>query len=179
VETLEQRRAQGKLIRRRSDDPCVVLFGRHVWGGAEHAPRYGQPRRKHALVVLARPGFAVVRADQTEVEHPHATMGIDHRVAGLEVAVDQPQTVGGSQSPTRIDACLHHATPSRSLTKPLGKTRALEQWHHDEHRGAACVPLVRTDVEDLDDVGVLDAGHRLRFASHALHPARSRALLGA
>ena len=138
------------------------------------------PAGKARPVLLARaPRLAVVRSDQSKVEHPHVTVRVDHRVARLEVAMDEPELVGGGEASARVDARLHDPPPARALAKPLGEAHSLEQRHHDEDRDAAGLSLVRADVEHLDDVGVLDSRHRLRFASHPLHPPGSGALLRA
>jgi len=174
-----QRDTERILVGRRGDVPAVVLLGRHEGRRTEHCPRLGQPLgrgtvdRQRALDGrLRRAGDAAFEASKTKVGHLDHVAGEQH-VGGLEVAVDEPDRMGSRESTPGGDVAAQHLrTGLRPGLFPLLQRRAVHELHDQKYVGPR--PL---DVEDLDDVGVRQLGHRsglgdqARAGVHGLHPA--------
>ena len=87
----------------------------------------------------------------------------DHDVAGLEVAVDQPRGVRGSQSVRRLCEDGEDLLPRAwALGEPVLEGAAVDELHGDEH-----APLERARVVNGDDVRMRQLGHGLGFAQQA------------
>jgi hypothetical protein len=95
-------------------------------------------------------------------------VGQHHDVAGLHVAVDDADAVGGLEGPEELDPMAAVASGGE---RPLGGHHLGQRELVDElHDQVHAVGLV-DDVEDLDRARVVDAGRRLRLA-HDPRPQR-------
>ena len=79
------------------DRPSAQLLGSHVSGSAEDGAGARQRRRDAELQRRGRRG---AQQRQPEVEDFGSTVGCDHDVAGLEVAVDHTAVMGRGE---RVD----------------------------------------------------------------------------
>jgi hypothetical protein len=100
------------------------------------------------------------RGGQPEVGDLDSAIGADEHVVGLEVAMDDPALVRGGQTEGGGAEHLEHPVHGRScLEKPTAQIRAFDAFHCQEDLG-----LMRSDLEQVDDVGVIEAGQRASFA---------------
>ncbi len=94
---------------------------------------------------------------QAEVHHLHAARLGEEDVAGLEVAVQEPGSVGVGQRAGHLAAHVHGLVHRKwTAGQPRGQRLAPEQLE-DQVRAGLALPV----VEDGDDVLVLEAGRRL------------------
>ena len=165
MQALPQADAEGELIGLGGDRAAGMLLGGHVVrrphplaGEGEVGLEDALPRRwleRHVVVVTARPR-------QAEVEHHDALLADDH-VRRLEVAMHDPGGMGSGQpSPGGEEGNQHLAPAPFAGAQPFRQRRSLDQLHGDEHLVA-----IGADVVDGDDVGVVQAGQRLRFPEQA------------
>ena len=122
------------------------LLGRHVVGSSHHHARLGDV------------GGAQPR--ETEVHDLHLPVGQDVYVGGLQVSVDDLHLVGEGEP---IADLLHDAhllvEGDRGIADDVLEVGPLEKLHR--HVGAA---VFLSEVVDRDDVGMIEAGRRLRLA---------------
>jgi hypothetical protein len=95
---------------------ATELLGSHVGRRAHQGSRSGQRGRDPARV--RSPGLpggigggGGLEAGEAEVGHPHATVGANQDIVGLEVSVDHPGGVRGGESPTRGGEDLDDRVP--------------------------------------------------------------------
>jgi len=132
---------------------AAELLGRHVAGGA--AP--GGERDAEDL-------------GEPEVEHLHASVGGEEHVRRLEVAVEHAGGVGVDEGPgDREGDPARLAGGERAARLALGEGLAAEQLE-DEVVALGGTP----QVEERDDAGVLERGHRPRLAAERLGVALAR-----
>jgi hypothetical protein len=100
---------------------------------------------------------------ETEVEHLDDTVGRDHHVAGLQVAVDDALGMGGGEGVRDRDRDAQRFAQAH----PALRDQAVEglpghELHHDE------VDAVRRlDLVDRDDVGMVERGGGLCLLDEA------------
>ncbi len=108
-------------------------------------------------------GEVAVAQGEAEIRDQDAAVVADHDVVWFEVAVDQALLVGGHEAPARG---LKHRQDLGSggvhPLPPLAQGLALDELHGDE--GGA---LELTDLVDLDDIRMGDAGHGLGLSEQA------------
>ena len=80
------------------------------------------------------------------------SVAADEQVRRLEVAVDDPLAVGGGQTIADLHRVLHGlARRQRPVSQPIGKSLTGQQLEDDVRRA-----IVRADVEDREDVGMVE-----------------------
>jgi hypothetical protein len=122
------------------------LFGR--WGSLK-------------IRIAVRGGVAL--ADEAEVDEAGAAVVADQDVAGLEVAVDEADGVGGGEALADLAEDADDLAPApRRGGEPGVEGGAGDVLHHQKELLA-----VDVDVVDRHDVGVREAGEPLRFAQQA------------
>ena len=117
-----------------------------------------------------------------EVHDPHATMTVDHDVAGLQVAMENAFRVGSGQSGTQLPADLDPLVkwqPSDSL-KESGKILPINVPHRDLHMATGLSEIVYATY-----VGMSDLSREPHFRAKAqmaaavvLHPLRLKKFEG-
>ena len=130
---------------------ALHLLGRHVVRGAHD--RAGARGRGHG------------EARHSEVHDLHRPVHGEEDVGGLDVAVDDAGLVRAGQPVEELhdDVDLPLQGQGRVLAQRLEQVHALEQLHRDVGRAVVVV----AEVEDGEDVGVDDLGHRARLALEA------------
>jgi hypothetical protein len=100
-----------------------------------------------------------------EVGEQHASVGRDEDVAGLDVAVDEPGTVGLVEGAGDRGADVDRELGAEALlgVEQLAEALAVDELHHD-----GLATFVDADVVHPDDVGVAEPGDGDRFAAEAL-----------
>ena len=119
TEQLVQQNADRVEVRPDVDFVAASLFRRHVLGGAHHV----------IVVGVVRGGDG---AGEAEVgQHRLPVHPIDHDVAGLDVAMDQPLAMSCSQTLEHLidDGESFFARQLRRAMQPLGKRFALNKLH--------------------------------------------------
>jgi hypothetical protein len=147
-EQLEQHRAERVHVGAPARRFAAPHLGRHVVQCADRRVR----------------GAFALRRDprQAEVDELGDALGIDHHVAGLEVAVDDVAAMRRREPAREADRDLERLCPRHRLVEPVER-RAADQLGHEVR------PVVdRADPVDLDDVGVMDLGDRARLEQEAL-----------
>ena len=144
--------------------PPRSLLGCHVLGRAEHRSDVGDSR---AVLLLAvdRDDLGDAEVDDLD-EVAAAVAGDDKDVVGLEVAVNDALFVGraerlGQLSDDRQDPL---GREGRLVLDDLAQGVALDELH-DRVRHAV---WSRTEVVDVDDIGVADPRRRLGLADESL-----------
>ncbi len=175
VQRLEQGDGERELIRPRVADVALERLGRHVRGGPEQRAGRGQRRpqidARGALEGGCDLGLSIGRPREAEVADKHPPVRADEHVRRFEVAVDQPGRVGRREPATGGEEdALDVAPAPRRLGEPLAEVDAVDELHGDEQLVAQL-----TDLIDLDDVGVGQAGHRLGLAEDPPAPLGARA----
>jgi hypothetical protein len=99
-EHLEQHAAKCPDVGARVDRLTARLLGTHVGRCADHGERLGE-RGDLGCRIAAR--ARIERLGQTEVEHFHHTIGANHDIGRLEIAVNDPLFVRGFE---RLDDLL-------------------------------------------------------------------------
>jgi hypothetical protein len=115
------------------------------------------------------------RPGDPEVGHLHPAVAVDHDVAGLHVAVDDPPLVSGLQGPRRLRGDPG-GLPRRQGAGPLddrGEVLAVDELHDDERAGG-----VLAVVEDRDDVRVVQRRGGLGLVPEARAEVGVPAVLG-
>ena len=105
-------------------------------------------------------------AGDAEVEHLHgAGLAAEHQIRRLHVAVDHAAVVRVAERAAGVAGDLQFLEERHRRATPddLRQRLARHVLHGDEG-----LVVVRSDVEDRDDVGVLQAGCKLGFADEAL-----------
>ena len=112
------------------------LFGAEVVDAAERGAGDSQLRLGHGT-------------GDPEVHHPHAAVGRQEDVRGLDVAVDDAPRVGGGKRLRHLlgDLGGHQRRDGAPLVDQVRQVLAIHEFHHDERAG-----LIRSVVEDADDV---------------------------
>ena len=163
VQTLVQGDAEGELVALRGDARSRELLRGHVRRRPEQRAGGGETRRRRALFLGRGGTAALVGARQPEVHHPHATVCTEHHVVRLEVAMDQPLGVRRTKAGAGGHEHAENVSPrTRLLRHPCREGVALHELHRHEH-----ALLVDTDIVHGHDVGIVDAGERLRLALKA------------
>lgn len=162
VQRLEQRDAERELIRLGVARPAALLR-RHVPGRADGGAGAGERRvegRRRRLVGDRLGRGLGAGARDAEVGDAHAALAVDQHVRRLEVAMDEPGVVGGQEPATGLDERVEDLLRrSRSLLEPRPQGRARDQLHREDD-----VLPDHHHVEDVHDVGMRQAGHRLGLA---------------
>ena len=175
--------AEAELIGEGAAGLAAELLRGHVRGRAHDRAGPGQAQRRRVdlgLGVLADrvelgPGGV---ADQAEVEHAEAPVGADHRVVGLEVAVDEASRVGGLEPGSGLAEHRQDLPPVPAglgrfglvllglggplpvrRRQPVAQALAGDELHRHEQ-----VLVVAAELVDLDDVGVREPGEGLGLA---------------
>jgi hypothetical protein len=136
------------------------LLRRHVVGRAERAAALGD-----------RLGRRADRLGDAEVDQLHHVLVVGHvgqeDVLRLEVAVHDTARVGVGEGLEHVEHDRNQLAVGDPLARGLldarGQRLALQELHHQE--GDAVLP--DAEVENLDDVGMLDASRRPRLALEA------------
>ena len=99
-------------------------------------------------------------------------VAVEQDVVRFDVAVDEAFLVGGGEAFERLKRPRHEHVGREGAAAGLGDIgeRAAVAVFHDEEEGA----LVRTAVEEADDVGMLEPGDDLHFAFEVLDGAGFR-----
>ena len=111
--------------------------------------------------LLGHGALGVGDAGDAEVGHLHAAVPEDHDVLGLDVPVDDAPAVGVAQ---RLEDLTHEVQrlppiqAAAALAHILLQGDAFDELHDDVFHAVGLV-----DVEDVDDVGMVELGHRLGF----------------
>ena len=139
-ERLVERNAEAELIGTRIGRSPRQLLGGHVRGRTEHHARL---REDHVGDRL-RSASAIRRAvaDEAEVGHPHVTAFVEHRIGGLEVAVNETGLVSGGQPLPGLDEAGHDLGGGTRLAEPCLQRAALHVLHRDEQRALEVANLV-------------------------------------
>ena len=120
----------------------------------------GGPREP--LPLASRLGAALLRQlHQAEVEDLGLALGVDHDVAGLEVAVDQAAAVGGEQAPGDLQ---EHLQDLPQGARARGQPPVEDLAGHVLEREIVGVPIGHATLVELDHVGVVEAGERVGLA---------------
>jgi hypothetical protein len=129
------------------------LFRRHV------------VRCPHQHLALG-PGIGIDAAGDAEIEHFQDTrVAADHEVGRLDVPVDDAVPVGVGQADAQL---LDQCDPPRQRERRAPVHELAQRFTGDElHRDERLI-LVRADVVDRDDVGVLQPGRQPCFAEEPL-----------
>ncbi len=133
------------------------LFWAHVAGRAEE--RAGEAE-----------GGVVGAAGEAEVGEPDASIGVADEVGGFDIAVDDAPAVGvgegfgGLEAPIGDVAFGDGGMGVAGVAKALGEVASFDELH-----GVVADPFGRTDGEDGDDIGMVEAGDGLGLALEALH----------
>ena len=114
----------------------------------------GRPRQRH-LGLGDRPG-------DPEIRHLDPAIPVDHDVARLHVAMDDPALVGGVEGPGRLrgDPCRLARRQRPAPFDDRGEVLAVDQLHDDERPGGV-MPV----VVDRDDVRVVQRRRGLGFVA--------------
>jgi hypothetical protein len=126
------------------------LLGRHVRRGPDQLTRLGQP-------------LHVTGNGESKVGHPHALLGVDQDVGGLDVAVDDPLSVCVSQRRGRVSHqghAIHQVERTEGLPEGLGLGYQLV----DQVRLSTMLAV----SVDLHDAGMVEGRGHLPFALEAL-----------
>jgi hypothetical protein len=164
-EQLVQRDAQREDVRAVIDRLPPHLLGRHVADRSHELPRPGRRRLRRLPAVAGQPIRDLRQAKVEQLQPPFAR---DEDVLRLDVAVDDPLRVGGGQ-PLRH---LHGEPQDLALARGpvrhhLPQRLALEQLRDDVRHA-----LVRTDIEDREDVRVTQGGDGASLALEPREPLR-------
>jgi hypothetical protein len=166
AEHLVEQRAHAEEIRARVSRLTAGLLGRHISRRAEESARHR---------ALARDGLGLRPLRETKIEDLDAAIHCQKDVGRLQVAVNHPDRVrsleGAGDAESRLD---RGGRRERTFAEPLCKRFSFEELG-DEIGAAVLLP----GIEHRDDVGVVEASHRLGLALEALLQPRARALAGA
>ena len=163
-EHLEQNDAEGELVRAEVERQPARLFRRHIGDGAEQATGLRGERRFHARMAGGLgEGSARCVFGEAEVEDLDQTLGGDHHVVRLEIAVDDPFLVrrGEAMGDLRRDR-NQPAQRGKSLFDPRREAPAEDELHRDV--GEA---LVLADLVNGDDVRMVQGRGGARLLSEA------------
>ncbi len=161
---LVEGRAEAELVGGGADvvGPVVLLRG-HVGRGPDDVAAAGDADVGAGLGGWFGEVVGGLGVAEAEVEDADAAVVADHRVARLEVAVDEAGGVRGGQAAAGLDEHGDDVEPAAgALLEPGLQGVAADELHGDEH-----VAVVGADVVDDGDVGVGDAGHGLGLAEQA------------
>ena len=166
AEHLVEQRAHAEEIRARVSRLTAGLLGRHISRRAEESARHR---------ALARDGLGLRPLRETKIEDLDAAIHCQKDVGRLQVAVNHPDRVrsleGAADAESRLDCGCRR---ERTFAEPLRKRFSFEEL--GDEIGAA---VLLACIEHGDDVGVVEASHRLGLALEALLQPRARALAGA
>ena len=165
VERLVERDAKAELIAARVGRLAAGLLGRHVARRADQRARVGEQR----IVRLSEQGQWIIGEldamypGDAKVHDSGPAPGVDHHVAGLEVAMNQTTLVRSGETSAGGDIDIEDLGETAwFFGLPLAQRRAIDVLHGDE-----CLIIEFTDLVDLDAVGVTQARHRPGFADEA------------
>jgi hypothetical protein len=148
-EHLVENRPQRINIDRRADrpGPAECLFRGHVAGGADRSTADGELRA------------TLDAASQAEVRDLRCTVGREKDVRRFQIAVNDPAGVGELHGPGQDSDQLRRLACRLGLARQFPRETSTFDKFHREVRSA----LVHPAVEDLHDVRVPQARHRLRL----------------
>ncbi len=133
--------------------PPLHLLGRRVAGRPQDGP------------VGLGPGCLGQGAGQAEVGDPEPAVGVEEEVGRLDVAVDQAAPVGvvqpGGGLEPDVDRLLGGEEPTGVVD--LAQAAAGQVLQHQVGGAVLLAPVV-----DLEDVGMVEGGHRPRLGPEAL-----------
>jgi hypothetical protein len=120
------------------------LFGRHVADRAEHCARLrmeAERRRIRSRDSEAHPGKQLGEPEIEDLDPPVAG---DEEVRGLQVAVNDPRSVGGRETERHL-ACDPHGFPptERLLVEARVERTAVEQLRDEERYAIALAEIVQ------------------------------------
>ena len=129
-------------VGRRSDGVAGALLGGHVLGGPEHGAAGGQAacRSRHLR--------------EAEVGQHRGPVTVQENVRGLDVAMQDALAVGVVQGAGDRAHDLDHLFEINRVAEAVREGPALYQLEHEV--GDTALLAV---IEDVEDVGVLEAGH--------------------
>ena len=144
----------------------------------QHLEEHRPQREDVAALVLGRAGHLLrrhvgwrppvlppppERVGEPEVQHLHLAVVAEEDVSGLQVPVDDAARVGVVEPLRHLEGDAHRlGQGKRTLLEPLAQRPAAEQLQHEV--GPLLGPA---DVVERDEVGVLEAGRRLRLLLEA------------
>jgi hypothetical protein len=166
-EHLEEQHAEGVQVRQRPRLFAPRLLRRHVLGRAEHRALRREPR-------IPRDASETEVEDLDEVFSAAALREQD--VVALEIAVHDAEVVGTGQRGAHL---LEDVDAARDGHRPAGQLRRERRAHEVLHHEIELALLRLADVVDVDDVRVIDAVGRPRFAQHPGTEVRLAAQIGA
>jgi hypothetical protein len=160
-ETLEQHETPRVEVRARRRRLTAELLGRGVAGRPHELARLREPGQRPARGVLDE-------AAQTEVEHERMTprSGLaQHDVVGLEVAVDDPVSVGAGE---RVEHLAHEPHRLADGKPTLGREHVAEGRAGNVLEDGVQHPVARlARVEETHDARVRHPGAELHLATEA------------
>jgi hypothetical protein len=166
-EHLEEEDAHRVKIGLRSGVLATRLLRRHVLRRSEHGALGREPR-------VAR------ETRETEVEDLHEVFAAaadgEKDVVALQVAMHDAEVVGAREGGAHLLENVDAARERHRAARELGRERRADQVFHDEIQLAV---LGFADVVDVDDVRVIDAVGRARFAKHPRSKVRLATQVGA
>ena len=167
-EHLVENRAEGKDVAARVGRPAAHLLGRHVAERAHDDAGLGARGGRRQIGLRARSFADLRQLREAEVEDLDAPVLRDEEVLGLQVAVDDALLVRGGEAVRD----LHRVVDGLARRQPAtGEHRAqrlaLEQLLDDV--GSV---VVRADVVDGGDVGMVEDARGLRFLLEAAQAVR-------
>ena len=121
-------------------------------------------RDRHGRVAGLRVA-RVRRVREPEVDDERAPVAREEDVVRLEVAMDDPRRVRRRETAPGVEEDGDNLAPCAGRLEPRAERPPFDELHRDEDLLA-----VGADVVHGDDVGVGEAGHRLRFTQEARTP---------
>jgi hypothetical protein len=180
VQRLPAGDAPAELVAARVGRDPRELLGCHVRGRTEDRADVRQVQVQRVVRALegrqrGDPLGGVAAAGQAEVHQAHAAVVADHDVVGLDVAVYEGGIMRGDEAAAGGAQHLEHVSPGAwGRREPGVEGLAGDELHRHPHLLAE-----RAAVVHRDDVGMLQAGHRLGLAEEAVAGVIAVDLVGA